>query len=320
MKVRQLKRILVPISLAGDGESAFRQALFFRRKLSSRITLLHVIPPSFRVANVIRTDLDKGLQARAMVRLVRFVKIHFKGKVPDNMELRVVIGHHVSSINQIAKQEKFDLIIINKNNKRQGIVDQFRKHSAERIVGESICPVLTVKHQWTNRGVRDILVPIDIVRKSRDLLEWAIFLGQMLNARIHLLTALMVKIELERSLAYKKAYLMKEIIEKEGLECKVSIEVRNAENRLEALLMGAKDQVADLILVQGHQEMMFSDGQAEQLHTEFLHKSVKPVMCLGIEMETIFTDLFKSRDTNKVRSVNKDFSKGSQQLKQTTNQ
>lgn len=311
MKVRKLKRILVPISLAGDGESAFRQALFFRRNLASRITLLHVIPPSLRFANVIRTDLDKGLQARAMVRLVRFVKIHFKGKVPDNMELRVEIGQHVSIINQIAKQEKYDLIIINKNSKRQGIVNQFRKHSAEKIVSESICPVLSVKHQWTNRGVRDILVPIDIFRKSRHLLEWAIFLGSILKAKIHLLTALTVKIELERSLAYKKAYLMKEIIEKEGLECKVSIEVRNRENRLEALLMGAKNKVADLILVQGHLEMMFSNEQSEQLHTEFLHKSEKPVMCLGIEMENIFTDLFKSGNSNSIKN---------NQLLQTTNQ
>lgn len=301
MKVRMLKRILVPISLAGDGESAFRQALFFRRRLSSRITLLHVIPPSLRLTNVIQTDIDKNLQARAMVRLVRFVKIHFKGKVPDNMELRVEIGQHVSIINEIAKEEKFDLIIINKNEKRHGIADKFRRHSAEKIVGESICPVLTVKHQWTNRGVRDILVPIDIVRKSRDLLKWSIFLGQLMNARIHILAALTVKIDLERSLAYKKANLMKEIIEKEGLECKVSIEVKEAENRLEALVMGAKNKAADLILVQGHQEMIFSDGQTERLHIELLHKSVKPVMFLGVGQENIFTDLLRSGNTNSVK-------------------
>ena len=300
MKVRMLKRILVPISLAGDGESAFRQALFFRRRLSSRITLLHVIPPSLRLTNVIQTDIDKNLQARAMVRLVRFVKIHFKGKVPDNMELRVEIGQHVSIINEIAKEEKFDLIIINKNEKRHGIADKFRRHSAEKIVGESICPVLTVKHQWTNRGVRDILVPIDIVRNSRDLLKWSIFLGQLMNARIHILAALTVKIDLERSLAYKKANLMKEIIEKEGLECKVSIEVKEAENRLEALVMGAKNKAADLILVQGHQEMIFSDGQTERLHIELLHKSVKPVMFLGVGQENIFTDLLRSGNTNSV--------------------
>ncbi len=305
MKIRMLKRILVPISLAGDGESAFRQALFFQRRLSSSITLLHVIPPSLLVTNAIQTDVDKKLKARAMVRLVHFVRIHFKGEIPEDIELRVEIGQHVSIVNAIAKEEKFDLIIINKNEKRQGIADRFRKHSAEKIIEESICPVLTIKHQWTNKGVRDILVPIDIVRKSRDLLEWAIFLGQLLNARIHLLTALTVKIELERSIAYKKAHLMKEIIEKEGLECKVSIEVREAENRLEALVVGAKDQAADLILVQGHQEMMFSDRQAERLHVEFLHKSEKPVMCLGIEMENFFSDFLASGNANSVKSENR---------------
>ncbi len=293
MKVRKLNRILVPVSLAKDGENAFRQALFFRRSLSSQITLLHVVAPGSILGNVVQWDTNKNLQARAMVRLIRFVKIHLKGKIPENMKLRVEIGQHISVITEIARTECFDLVIINKTKKRNRLIDKFKKHSADQIVGESICPVLSVENRWTNRGVRDILVPIDISRKSRDLLEWSIFMGKLLNARIHLLTSLRVKIEVERSLAFKKAHIMKELILKEGVKCKVTIMEREEGTRLDALLYGAKKQSSDLIMVQGHEKMIFSDGQGERLVSAFLHSSPVPVLCLGIEMNGFFTDLLR---------------------------
>jgi len=291
MKVRELNRILLPVSLAGDGENAFKQALFFRRNLSSQITLLHVVAPGSRLGNVIQSDANKNLQARAMVRLIRFVKIHFKGEIPENMKLRVEIGQHISIITEIARSERFDLVIINKTKKRNGLIDKFKKHSADQIVDESTCPVLSVENRWTDRGVRDILVPVDISKKSRDLLEWSVFMGNLLNARIHLLTSLLVNIELERSLAFKKAHIMKELIVKEGVKCKVTIVEREEGTRLDALLFGAKEQSADLIMVQGHQEIIFSNGQGERFVSEFLRSSSVPVLCLGIEMKSIFTDL-----------------------------
>lgn len=301
MKVRKINRILVPVSLAGDGENALRQALFFRKTLSSRITLLHVVSAGMRLTNVIQSDADKGLKARAMVRLIRFAKIHFNGKIPDDIELRVEVGQHVSTITEIARSERFDLIIIKKNNKKTGLTEKFRKHSADRIVNESNCPVLSVENRWTNRGVKDILVPVDITGKSRDLLEWSIFIGQLLNARIHLLAALTVKIELKRSLAYKKAHVMKDLIEQAGVECKVTIIERPEGNRLEALLSGAKKQTSDLIMVQGHQEAIFSNGQGGRLITEFLHNSVVPVLCLGIVTESFFTDLLAAGNSRPIK-------------------
>lgn len=298
MKVRKLNRILVPVSLAGDGENAFKQALFFRKRLSSKITLLHVVAPCSIIDNAIQSDTNKNLQARAMIRLIQFVKIHFKGEIPEDMKLRVEMGQHISTITKVARTEEFDLVIINKTKKRKGLIDKFKKHSADQIVRESICPVLSVENQWTNSGIRDILVPIDISRKSRDLLEWSVFMGNLLNTRIHLLASLLIKIELERSLAFKKAHLMKEFIIKGGVKCKVTIVEREEGTRLDALLFGAKKQSADLVMVQGHQEMIFSDGQGEKLITEFLHSSSVPVLCLGIEMNSFFIDLLGTRNSN----------------------
>ncbi|MBN2596114.1 MAG: universal stress protein [Marinifilaceae bacterium] len=301
MKIRKLNKILVPISLAGDGETAFKQAMFFRRRLSANITLLHIVPSGSRIGNAIQSDTVRGLQARAMVRLVRFVKIHFKGRIPENMKLRVEVGQHISKIKEIVREESFDLVIINKTKKSNSLIDKFKKHSVDRIVDDSICPVLSVENRWTNRGVRDILVPVDVSRRSRDLLEWSIFMGKLLNARIHLLTALLVKIELERSLAFRKAHIMKELIMREGVDCKVTIVEREEGTRLNALLLGAKKQSSDLIMVQGHQEMIFSGGQGEKLVTGFLHSSSIPVLCLGIEQDSFFSNLLGSCNSSPIK-------------------
>ncbi|WP_320018903.1 universal stress protein [Labilibaculum manganireducens] len=291
MKVLKINKILVPVSLAGDGENAFKQALFFRRILSAKITLLHVVSSGSRFGNVVQSDIVRSLQARAMVRLVRFVKIHFKGRIPENIELRVEIGSHILKTAEIARDENFDLIIINKTKKSNALIDKFKKHSADRLIDDSICPVLAVESRWTNRGIRDILVPVDVSRRSGDLLEWSIFMGNLLNARIHLLTALQVKIKLERSLAFKKAHIMKELIVRAGVNCKVTIVEREEETRLNALLLGAKKQSADLVMVQGHQEMIFSGGQGAKLVTGFLHSSSVPVLCLGIDQNCFFANL-----------------------------
>jgi len=291
MKDIKLERILVPVSLSGDGEDALKQAVYFRKKLASKITLIHVTPSASNLRSLVETELNKRLQARAMVRLIRFAKIHFKGRIPDYVELRVEIGQHVPVITEVANKENFNLVIIRKTDRIEGLAGKLKKHSADRIAREVNCPVLSVKDRWTYRGVRNILVPVDIRRQSRELLNWSIFLGKELSARITFISVLNVKIELEKSLAYKKAKLLERSIRDEGIVCEARIFENQEGTKMENLLQYAKSEKADLVLVQGAQDILFGDHQAEDFASKFLHDSIKPVMRLGDPNEGFFKDL-----------------------------
>jgi len=299
MRAGNIYKIVVPISLKGDSEQALKQALFLCKKTKSTLTLLHVVPSDKSILRVMRSNINKRLQARGMVRLIRFAKLFFEGKIPNNIHLKVEIGNHVESIIDFANSERFDLLVLNSGKRIHNLSSRLKRQSVERIVRETICPVISVNDRWTNTGVRDILVPIDITRKSKDLIEWCIFMGQTFNARIELLAALTVKIELKRSLAYRKTQIMKNWIERDGVSCKVEIVEREMSSRIDTTLEELKHRKADLILIKGHRDLIFSDTEGERMMSEIIKSSQVPVMSLGIEFEEFFTDIIGANSQKK---------------------
>jgi len=291
MKNIKLERILVPVSLSGDGEDALKQAVFFKKKMNSKITLIHVTPAASNLQSLVQNELNKRLQARAMVRLIRFAKIQFKGRIPEYVDLRVEIGQHVPVVIEVANKENYNLVIIRKNERIEGLVGKLKKHSADKIVQEINCPVLSVKDRWTYRGVRNILVPVDIRQQSRDLLNWSIYLGKKLNSRITLISVLNVKIELEKSLAYKKAKLLERSIRDEGIQCEARIIENEDDDKVESLLQYAKQEKADLVLAQGAQDILFGNAKSENFTSRLLHDSVKPVLRLEATKVSFLKDI-----------------------------
>jgi len=293
MKDIKLERVLVPVSLSGDGEDALKQAVFFKKKMNSKITLIHVTPPASNLKSLVETELNKRLQARAMIRLIRFAKLQFKGRIPDYVDLRVEIGQHVPTIIEVANKENYNLVIIRKNERIEGLVGKLKKHSADKIVQEINCPVLSVKDRWTYRGVRNILVPVDIRQQSRDLLNWSIYLAKKLNTRVTLISVLNVNIELEKSLAFKKAKLLERSIRNEGITCEVKIFENTGEDKIETILQYVKHEKADLVLAQGAQDVLFGDSQSENFISRLLHDSIKPVLRLGTDRAVYLKNLLK---------------------------
>jgi len=291
MKDIKLERVLVPVSLSGDGEDALKQAVFFKKKMNSKITLIHVTPAASNLKSLVQTELNKRLQARAMIRLIRFAKLQFKGRIPEYVDLRVEIGQHVPTIIEVANKENYNLVIIRKNERMEGLAGKLKKHSADKFVQEIQCPVLSVKDRWTYRGVRNILVPVDIRQKSRDLLNWSIYLAKKLNTRVTLISVLSVKVDLEKSLAYKKAKLLERSIQDEGIACEVKIFENTDEDKIEAVLQYVKHEKADLVLAQGAQDVLFGDSQSENFISRLLHDSIKPVLRLGTDRATYIKDL-----------------------------
>ena len=295
MRASRFGKVLVPVSLEIESTIAFRQALYFRKVLGSEITLFHAITGTNEMVNVLQPNVNKSLQGRGMVRLIRFAKNHFRGRIPEDVKLRVEVGNHVSLINTIANTERFDLIVLNRSNRIEGLTGKFTRHNIDQIVEESVCPVVSVNDRWTGKGIRDILVPVDVSKSSRELLNWSIVLGKMFGANIKLLAALSVDIELTRSLPYRKTEIMKSIIEREDLNCIVDIVVKEKTSRGDSLLEGARKIKADILLVQGFQDLMFGDSQNEKLLIEFIHNSNRPVFSLGIKRNGFISDIMHTK-------------------------
>jgi nucleotide-binding universal stress UspA family protein len=291
MKDIKLERVLVPVTFNGDGEDTLKQAVFLKKKINFRITLIHVTPAASNLKSLVQAKLNKSLQARAMIRLIRFAKLQFKGRIPEYVDLRVEIGQHVPTIIEVANKENYNLVIIRKNERIEGLVGKLKKHSADKFVQDINCPVLSVKDRWTYRGVRNILVPVDIRQQSRDLLNWSIYLAKKLNTRITLISVLNVNIDLEKSLAYKKAKLLERSIRDEGGSCEVKIFENTGQDKIETILQYVKHEKADLVLAQGAQDILFGDSESANFISRLLHDSIKPVLRLGTDRAVYLKNL-----------------------------
>jgi nucleotide-binding universal stress UspA family protein len=136
-------RILCPIDFEQDSMDALELAGELARQNSATICLLTVIglppaaatelPPATLVADIeFETSTRKGLEALAQKKLA---------DVPH--EIAVASGNAAAEILNLAKQSRIDLIVMGTHG-RKGVAHFFLGSVAERVLRESLVPVLTI--------------------------------------------------------------------------------------------------------------------------------------------------------------------------------
>ncbi len=214
---------MVPIAINKNGKTAINQAMYFHQVFSSRITLLHIVPETHILNQIFKNKEFEIKKKRSKKKLIRYVKKFFKGTIPDYIDLKIITGELVPTILKIADNQKFDLIIIKKSKRNTGFLYNLRKHNTDRIIGSSSCPVLTIKEDWTNMGIREILLPLDIGKQIRNKVFWAIELAQKFNAKIRIVSVLKLDIDVKDSYTFRKAEALERWIRDRGIECEIKI-------------------------------------------------------------------------------------------------
>jgi nucleotide-binding universal stress UspA family protein len=118
---------------------------------------------------------------------------------------------------------------------------------------KSKVPVLTLKGE-ISRMKDKIVVPLDLTKKTHEQLSAALFYGLEYNAEIHLVSALVGGIEKVESRIYKKLKEAKEVLEKNGVKCKMKLYKRSEIPPFKRILQYADDVDAGMILLMTHQE------------------------------------------------------------------
>ncbi len=133
----RLQRILVPLDFTGKSRQALRYAVPQAQKFNARIALLHVLAPVAKGA-----DAQEARRA-ALKRLVTTgsqlipTDLHH-----DNI---VLSGDPATQILKVAKHRDMDLIVL----ATKSIADKKRRllsgGTADTVIREAPCPVLTVR-------------------------------------------------------------------------------------------------------------------------------------------------------------------------------
>jgi nucleotide-binding universal stress UspA family protein len=134
----RLLRILVPLDFSGKSRQALRYAVPLAQKFSARIHLVHVLP-------------DPGKTPREEVTRLRLAALKRLGEtgaqlLPSRVraENAVLHGDPAAQILALAGRQSIDLIVLTTKG-RTGLKRVLVGSTAERIMREAPCPVMSVR-------------------------------------------------------------------------------------------------------------------------------------------------------------------------------
>lgn len=136
----RLLRILVPLDFSGKSRQALRYAVPVAQKFSARIHLVHVLPPPGK--------LPAEEQARQRFQALKRLGETAEQLVPARLRAgnAVLSGRPAEEILALARKNDIDLIILTTKG-RTGLKRVLVGSTAEQIMREAFCPVVSVRRQ-----------------------------------------------------------------------------------------------------------------------------------------------------------------------------
>ncbi len=144
--MKQVKKILFPIDFAESYDSLLPWVSTFVEKFDATLYVVFVAQDlsSFSTFYVphgnIQNFQEEAMQA-AEKRMAAAAKEQFKNF--PKLETRVLMGSPAEKILEVAKKENVDLIIMGAHG-RTGLERVFFGSVADKVVTESLCPVMTI--------------------------------------------------------------------------------------------------------------------------------------------------------------------------------
>ena len=296
--ITQINRILVPVPLNHNMVSPIMQAIYFHEKFGSEIVLLHVESELTIFQKWIPSRLQVKHRKKALKKFCGQVNHFFPGHpLLKKLQYELVIGKLIPSILRVATRRKSDLIIIKKAARTHGKARVFRKENADKLISDSICPVMTIFKEPEINGINRILLPVDITKNTDKKVSWAISLAKKFGSSIHVVSVQHLNIESVHSLSYNKGRKIKKKIWKNGMDSDLVLLKAEQRTEDEVVLDYAKKIKPDLLVIMTHQETILFDNYLGAFAREIIHKSFVPVISIVPRKDSLILNLLESMET-----------------------
>jgi len=277
----KLHDVLAVVSLTEEGKVVLQQAMYLQKLLSFRIFVLYVIPPipfsKFKF-NALKV---KELKDEAMLKLNNFVSDYFGGQIPENVILKVLMGNLVPTLIDQSQGEDFLFIILKRSILQPGINNLLVQKEIDKIIGHSYCPVLSINKESTPEEIKSILIPIDISEGTSKRLLWASTFAKITKAKIHIVSALNINMDEQKSLASKNAEKLKLMLQDRGIESDVEILKVHGVVKHKEVLSYIEARKPDFVIIRKHHVASYSKTNVGDFAKEIIHGSTIPVFTVS---------------------------------------
>ena len=209
-----------------------------------------------------------------------------------NISTRVEMGKPYKKILEVSKEVHAQMILLGENHQSSNSETELGT-TVYHVTLKSHVPVLTVKGDISNI-TNKIVVPLDLIKETREQLSAALFYGLEYGTKIYLVSALVGGIAKKESRIWKKLAEAKETFEMNGVECEMKVFKRSEVPPFKRVLEYTKKIDAGMILMMTHQEGYTYDNYIGAFAHHILNQSEVSVLSLTSMSENLdFAPFFK---------------------------
>ncbi|MEK6614770.1 MAG: universal stress protein, partial [Bacteroidota bacterium] len=274
--------ILVPIDFTEQSLIALGQSYNLAKEYNAELVLLYVIEdshviPSF-MTNKQQTEMKKNIQKK-----LDNLATDIEKKKGVKVDTLIAKGKPYEKIIEVADMLGAIMIIMG-HNSRKKIGVRFIGSNALRVVRESECPVITIKGKHHREGCKNIVLPLDLSKETKDKVRHAIEVAKLgtYQASIRVVSILQSTDEFLVNKLTRQLEQVKTYIQKQSVECSAEIikTVKGEDSLAQCILDYAHKVEGDLIIIMTQQETNFTRMFIGSTAQEVVNNSDIPVMSI----------------------------------------
>jgi nucleotide-binding universal stress UspA family protein len=281
--IQSTNKILVPIDFSEQSLIALEQSFNLAREYNAEITLLNVIEESGMLARFFSKDQQEDMKKKIQEQLDELaIEQEKKSKIKINT--LIAKGAVYEKINEVAEIINATMVIMGTHGgEGDGIKKRFIGSNALRVVRESKIPVITIKGKHHRQGCRNIVLPLDLSKETREKVSNAIQLSRLFGgATIRVVSVLFTTDEFVVNRITRQLGQVKTFLEKEHVECSAEIikGIKGEETLAQNILEYAQKVDGDLIMIMTQQEVDFTQYFIGSSAQEIINHSNIPVLSI----------------------------------------
>lgn len=277
---------IVPIDFSEASELALEHASAMAQVIddeTQEITLVHVIEDRKLPFIGPDTDLSQFDNRTALMidgsrtRLEK-VKEKFQPKVKVPINFVITGGSPYKRISELAEEIESDSIVM--GTKGASGWDAFLGSNAAKVIQVSPCPVVVINERNFEQGYKNIVLPLDLTKETKQKVSLATKVAKFFNSTIHLVSVA----EDDKHLQKKIKANLKQVenyLKDQGISHTSEILTDVEGNFADATLKYSQQMGADLIIIMTQQERSFKELIIGSYAQQIVNKSRTPVMCVN---------------------------------------
>ena len=287
-----VNKILVPVDFSDQSLIALDQSYNLAREIKAEITLLYVIEDAGAISKFFSKQQNDEIKKEIQTNLD---KLSSDAEKKTKLKINTLIarGSIYEKIVEVSDLINATLIIMGCNG-TMGIKKKFIGSNALRVVREAKCPVITIKGKHHRDGCKNIVLPLDLTKETKEKVSKAIELAKLYKgAAIRVVSVLFTTDEFVVNRLTRQLGQVKAFIEKIGVECTAEIikGIKGEETLAQNIIDYANKVDGDLLMIMTQQEVDFTKYFIGSSAQEIINNSDIPVLSIIPSMKkdtTIF--------------------------------